>query len=168
MPLYEVEHFTPLSVSQKHSLAKDITQIHSQLFTTPSLFVNVRFTDVSRHDVYIGGKKRQANRILAHVRPGGGRTTADFNKLCTSVTEAWEKTINPHKKSEDLELRAIFVLGTIIAGSEAGFELPPAVKDKKWLKENMTGFKAKADEGDGDFQDILEEMRTRDDLNELL
>ena len=74
--------------------------------------------------------QRQANRILAHVRPGGGRTTADFNKLCTSVSEAWEKTINPHKKkSEDLELRAIFVLGTIIAGSEAGFELPP-VRDQ--------------------------------------
>ena len=70
--------------------------------------------------------QRQANRILAHVRPGGGRSTADFNKLCTSVTEAWEKIVNPHKKkSEDLELRAIFVLGTIIAGSEAGFELPP-------------------------------------------
>lgn len=43
-----------------------------------------------------------------------------------------------------------------------------AGKDKKWLKENMTAFKAKADEGDGDFQDILEEMRTRNDLNELL
>ncbi|KAK3174054.1 hypothetical protein OEA41_001298 [Lepraria neglecta] len=152
MPLYEVEHITPLSVSQKHSLAKDITQIHSQLFTTPSLFVN-----------------RQANSILAHVRPGGGRSTADFNKLCTSVTEAWEKIVNPHKKkSEDLELRAIFVLGTIIAGSEAGFELPPAGKDKMWLKENVTAFKAKADEGDEDFQDMLEEMRTRDDLKELL
>ena len=32
----------------------------------------------------------------------------------------------------------------------------------------MTAFKAKADEGDEDFQDMLEEMRTRDDLKELL
>lgn len=52
-------------------------------------------------------------------------------------------------------------LGSLMLKWQAG-------KDKKWLKENMTAFKAKADEGDGDFQDILEEMRTRNDLNELL
>ena len=69
MPLYEVEHITPLSVSQKHSLAKDITQIHSQLFTTPSLFVNVRFTDISRHDVYIGGKKVSSSISVLLLSP---------------------------------------------------------------------------------------------------
>lgn len=57
MPLYEIEHIIPLSSPQKDDLARSITQIHSHLFTTPSLFVNVRFTDTANHDVYIGGKK---------------------------------------------------------------------------------------------------------------
>lgn len=57
MPLYEIEHVIQLSADQKDELAKAITQIHSHLFTTPSLFVNVRFTDTSQHDVYVGGKK---------------------------------------------------------------------------------------------------------------
>ena len=57
MPLYEIEHISPLSRSQKDALAASITQIHSHLFTTPSLFVNVRFTNISNQDVYIGGKK---------------------------------------------------------------------------------------------------------------
>lgn len=57
MPLYEIEHVTPLSSSQKDALALSVTQIHSHLFTTPSLFVNVRFTDIRNQDIYIGGKK---------------------------------------------------------------------------------------------------------------
>lgn len=61
MPLYEIEHITPLSSSQKDALARSITQIHSHLFTTPSLFVNVRFTDTASHDVYVGGKKVSYN-----------------------------------------------------------------------------------------------------------
>lgn len=66
------------------------------------------------------------NRILAHVRPGGGRTTADFNKLCAQITEAWERVVGAvHHDDDDKELRAVFVLGTIVAGSEAGFALPP-------------------------------------------
>ena len=57
MPMYEIEHITPLSPSQKDALAASITQIHSNLFTTPSLFVNVRFTDISGQDLYVGGKR---------------------------------------------------------------------------------------------------------------
>lgn len=57
MPLYEIEHLTPLLPTQKDALASSITEIHSHLFTTPSLFVNVRFTDIGAQDVYIGGKK---------------------------------------------------------------------------------------------------------------
>jgi len=42
--------------------------------------------------------------------------------------EAWDQVVSDragHQRGGERELRAVFVLGTIIAGSEAGFELPP-------------------------------------------
>ncbi len=68
--------------------------------------------------------QNSVNRILAHVRPGGGRSTAMFNQVCEEVTTAWNRIVEPGPSGER-ELRAIFILGTIIAGSEAGFILPP-------------------------------------------
>lgn len=57
MPLYEVVHIVSLTAAQKSELARSITETHSQLFTTPSLFVNVVFTDAIKQDAYVGGKK---------------------------------------------------------------------------------------------------------------
>ena len=57
MPAYEIEYITPLKESQKDQLAEAVTSIHSNVFTIPSLLVNVRFTDVTKHDTYVGGKK---------------------------------------------------------------------------------------------------------------
>ena len=56
MPLYEVEHTIHLSPLQLDRLAEGITRIHSLTFTTPSLFVNVRFTNVAQQVTYVGGK----------------------------------------------------------------------------------------------------------------
>ncbi|KAL9075333.1 MAG: hypothetical protein Q9161_001710 [Pseudevernia consocians] len=177
MPLYEIEHIIPLSSPQKDDLARSITQIHSRLFTTPSLFVNVRFTDTASHDVYIGGKKRPANRILAHVRPGGGRSVEHFTTLCAQITAAWDRVLGEGEGEgreggggggDDGALRAVFVLGTIVAGSEVGLALPAAGEDKKWLQGNVGEFEKRAKAGDGEFRDVLEEMRTREDLRELL
>jgi len=67
MPLYEVEHVIPLTSDQKDLLASAITTIHSQLFTTPSLFVNVRFANVANADTYIGGKRVGEKRSLSTV-----------------------------------------------------------------------------------------------------
>lgn len=200
MPLYEVEHHVPLRDNQRDTLAKQITNIHSRLFTTPSLFVNVRFLDkgASGDYTYVGGKrvcvlpldplsaiahsvgvinffeiigrkschhsqfcisslpvytyshnpspippvffgtsrpsssrvihvqKRNLNRIIAHVRGGGGRSTDDFNHLCDLVTEAWNRCVNDgNTQKRPTELHGIFVMGSIVAGTEAGFSLPP-------------------------------------------
>ena len=43
-----------------------------------------------------------------------------------------------------------------------------AGEDKEWLKFNISEFEKRADAGDEDFKDVLEEMRTRKDLKELL
>ena len=99
--------------------------------------------------------QKPTNRILAHVRPGGGRSTADFNTLCQRITESWNRVLEIYPvddKEEDKEeeeeeegglsygegegereLRAIFVLGTIVAGREVGFELPAVSTKTGWL-----------------------------------
>ena len=46
MPLYEVNHATNLTASQKSDLATALTTLHSTRFSTPRLFVNVKFTDI--------------------------------------------------------------------------------------------------------------------------
>jgi len=57
MPLYEVEHICALTEQQQDALAEAITQLHAEQFGALRLFVNVRFTDVSKHKTYIAGKK---------------------------------------------------------------------------------------------------------------
>lgn len=60
MPLYEVEHSIPLSTPQKDAIAEAITVHHTQIFTAPRLFVNVKFIDVSKQDMYVAGRKVSA------------------------------------------------------------------------------------------------------------
>ena len=57
MPLYRFELCYSLASSQQDELAKAVTKIHSGKFTTPSLFVNVTFTDISSQAAYIAGKR---------------------------------------------------------------------------------------------------------------
>lgn len=67
MPAYEVEHVVPLSSQQKDGIAQSITATHTSLFTTPSLFVNVRFIDIADQDIYVGGKKVAFSVARQHV-----------------------------------------------------------------------------------------------------
>jgi len=57
MPAYEVEHICKLTDDQKDRIAEAITKIHSEQFSTPKLFVNVRVTDVSEQRTYVAGKQ---------------------------------------------------------------------------------------------------------------
>ena len=56
MPIYQVEHICHLSDAQQDASAEAMTKIHTEQFTTPSLFVNVAFTDVSSQRTYVAGK----------------------------------------------------------------------------------------------------------------
>ena len=47
-----------------------------------------------------------------------------FNQLSSDVLGAWNRIVNTNE-DEPKELRAVFILGTVIAGIEAGFEIPP-------------------------------------------
>ena len=57
MPLYQIEHICHLADSQQDTLAEAITGIHTEVFTAPSLFVNVTFTNISSQRTYVAGKR---------------------------------------------------------------------------------------------------------------
>lgn len=192
MPYYEVLHATPLTHAQRSSLAEKITYLHTTLFTTPSLFVNVKFTDISSGgDYFVAGKPRRCNHVLATVRAGGGRSREHWKKLCNGIERCWEEVVGAegqggengegeqweqvgangewlpdlsarpkvndtngidrsgsHQRSlpKNLQLRAVFVLGSIAAGTECSLFLPEAGGDRQWLKENLDLFEQKAKE----------------------
>jgi len=248
MPSYEVEHVCPLTVAQQDEIAQAITRIHSTKFSTPKLFVNVRFTDITGHVVYVAGKRvcysfhlsiiysrarlcsqrdyntalmgrailqslihsfsfvltctwlhqmdvyrveyciqKSSNRIFAYVRHGPSRTQADYEDVSNQIIRAWNDIaplpmIKRGQEAPHTELRMVMFFGmsdgqfrcprieylalTSITGSitavyEAGFMMPEAGQDKAWLRKNIDAFKKKAEDGDEDFRDMVEECKER-------
>lgn len=66
MPRYVVTHVAPLTQAQQDALALAITEIHSRLFTTPRLFVNVSFVDGTRAPTYVAGRPVRVHASLDH------------------------------------------------------------------------------------------------------
>lgn len=56
----------------------------------------------------------------------GQRTREDFEDLASKIFDAWNAVVNRSdlSKDESKELRAVFVIGEIVAGVEGGFVLP--------------------------------------------
>lgn len=82
-----------------------------------------------------------------------------YNEVLHEVEAAWASIVGT---KGDQELRAFFIHGTIIAVSEAGFVAPKAGQDAEWLKKHYPAFKKKADEGDEDFQELMEDLKKRE------
>jgi len=61
---------------------------------------------------------------------------------------------------QDSDIR-IFVLGDIVAAYEHGFSLPPAGGDKQWFRDNFTAFEKKAEEGNVEMKELVEEIKAR-------
>ncbi|KAF2482911.1 hypothetical protein BDY17DRAFT_250560 [Neohortaea acidophila] len=168
MPIYEIQHAIPLSISQKDELAAAITTLHSTTFTTPKLFVQVFYTDVSTRDVYIGGVARSGNHIKGQVRSGASRSQAEWNTLCVEMARAWDKvcgvplpTRKGGKEQGDTKLHSVTLMGGMVAGLEVGFVLPSAGGDVDWIRENMAAFRKRADEGDEDMKGLVADVEAR-------
>jgi phenylpyruvate tautomerase PptA (4-oxalocrotonate tautomerase family) len=97
MPLYEIQHSVPLTRHQKSELASQITHLHATTFTTPSLFVNINFTDVdaSAESYFIAGKPRPngCNRITGMVRTSEKRAKKDFDTLAEKIEGVWNLVV---------------------------------------------------------------------------
>ncbi|RAK72266.1 uncharacterized protein BO72DRAFT_452816 [Aspergillus fijiensis CBS 313.89] len=165
MPLYEIEHSIPLDKPQRDALAQAITHIHTRQFTTPTLFVNIKFVDARTQHNYVAGRERSINRIIAYVRTGGSRTHADFEETSLRIAQAWDQIVNAGGKfGKERELSRVFVMGAIVAGLEHGVLLPRAGEDGKWLAQNTERFQELAEQGDEDFRELVEEIKGREDL----
>ncbi|RFU31124.1 hypothetical protein B7463_g5201, partial [Scytalidium lignicola] len=165
MPLYNVHHIVPLTNEQKAAIAEKITYFHSRQFATPSLFVNVFFTNASKFESFVGGRRKNFNMVLVFARSGGGRTIGDFNHISFEVVKIWDEVVNNGKKGQGAtDLRGVFVQDSLRTGIEAGFLVPPAGTDREWMKKSLPEFKRLADAGDEDFKFVLEEIETREDL----
>ncbi|KAL9113838.1 MAG: hypothetical protein Q9227_001972 [Pyrenula ochraceoflavens] len=161
MPLYEVEHICNLSPTQQDDIAKAITEIHSRKFTTASFFVRVKFMNVDQQVTYVAGKRKPFNRIVAHVRHGPSRTKEDYDDISKQLTVAWKSIVG---SDGDHYLHAVFVMGDLNAMYEEGFILPPAGQDRQWLKVHLKDFQKRAAEGDEEFQNLIQELKNREDM----
>lgn len=170
MPLYDIEHVIPLTDSQQEALAKAFTAIHCTRFHTPSFFVNVRFTDVSSQKVYRGGVLRYYNRAILRTRVSEDRTREQYGEHCRELMRAWDEIVEPEsiENTHEKTLRTVWIMGALTTAVEMGFQRPAAGQEIAWLRDNKDEFKKLADEGDGDMQQLMFELRTRDDFAAVL
>ncbi|KAJ7620945.1 hypothetical protein FB45DRAFT_927958 [Roridomyces roridus] len=138
MPMYEVQHSYPLTEDQRADLAQRITAIHTKMFIVPAVFVNVRFIPSSGH------------------RPLHGRQVESAWGACVG-----EDTVQNDPKAH---FTAAIVHGSMTAAYEQGFMAPEAGKDAEWMRSMLPKFQASADAGDVFFQDMIAEMRGREDF----
>lgn len=180
MPLYMVSHATPLTPAQLDELAQAITELHTTIFTTPSLFVNVRFAPTSDYVGYVGGRRSRPNSITAHVRHGPARAKEMYNELVIRIAGVWSSIVSPcafsylassfgsdmqGKVKESNDVR-IFIMGDIVAGYEHGFTIPDAGCDIEWMRANLSGFEEKARAGNEEMAMLVEEIKSRSLLGE--
>lgn len=88
------------------------------------------------------------------MRAGAERPKELFAELAEEMVGIWEEVVKRDS------VRA-FVYGDIVAGFEYGFPIPEAGKDREWMRENLSAFEAKADEGDEVMQDLVAEIKER-------
>jgi hypothetical protein len=123
MPLYDVEHITPLTEGQQASLAQAFTNLHSKRFSTPKFFINVRYTDVSAQPVYRGGRKVEYNRVILRTRVGEQRTKDLYDEHCRDIVRIWEELSGSEGGARD-GLRTVWVLGALTTAVECGIARP--------------------------------------------
>ncbi|KAK5049459.1 hypothetical protein LTR84_004388 [Exophiala bonariae] len=165
MPLYDVEHITPLTEAQQASLAQAFTNLHSQRFATPKFFINVRYTDVSAQAVYRGGRKVEYNRVILRTRVGEQRTKDLYDDHCRDIVRIWEEQIccegpgggGGGDGAKD-GLRTVWVLGALTTAVECGIARPRVGEEEEWLKINMEEFRNLARRGDEDFVELVREL----------
>jgi len=163
--MYVVSHQFELTENQRSALAQAITRIHSTLFTTPSLFVNVHFRSTDQYIAYVGGKKRTTNSITGFVRHNNSRTQEQYGQLCNEIGQAWKDAIGVDGDkvdgSNEKQLGSIFIQGEILAAWEQGVLAPEAGKDKQWLQEHWAEFKKRAEAGDEEMKELVEDIERR-------
>ncbi|KAH8807814.1 hypothetical protein F5884DRAFT_900144 [Xylogone sp. PMI_703] len=164
MPLYDIEHVIPLTDEQQLALANALTKAHTDRFHTPTYFINVRFTDVSDMKVIRSGRVVKYNRAILRTRQSENRTSDMLIQHCKAVTECWEKTIGSGPQNG---IHAVWIMGALSAGMEAGFPRPLVGEEHEWLVKHKADFQRLADQGNEDFIGLMKELSEREDFKNI-
>ncbi|EEU38224.1 uncharacterized protein NECHADRAFT_102460 [Fusarium vanettenii 77-13-4] len=180
MPYYQVYHSYRLDQEQRQSIAASITDLHCKTFTTPSFFVHVHFIqeESSAGNYFLAGTAHTAtsNRIVGIVRTSATRPKSAFDELGAQIEGAWYDALKiaaPVDKKEwsegDEKKRLTMVTFVpMVTIREGGMAIPEAGQEGGWLKGQMPYFEEMSGKGIADFTDLLEELKERDDLKNLL
>ena len=182
MPLYEIHHSCALNPQQQQAIATEITKLHCNTFSAPSIFVNIAFhpTSTVSPRIYVGGIVRRTNYIVGHLRPRPNNVSK-LNHIVRAVTDIWNMHVRPgeslferteekagtrYKKKDgngrlddERALHNVFLMEDIVAGAEQGFLLPKAGRDEQWAREHMAEFEQRAKEGDDSMRVLLGEYK---------
>lgn len=63
--------------------------------------------------------------------------------------------------SKEKQLGSIFIQGEILAGWEKGVMIPEAGNDKQWLQAHWSEFKKRAEAGDAEMKELVEDVERR-------
>lgn len=165
MPLYDIEHVTPLTDDQQSRLAQAFTKIHAERFKTPSFFINVRFTDASSQKVYRGGVLKRYNRAVLRTRTSEDRSRETYGRHCKDLISAWAEIVGD---DGDAELRTVWVMGALTTAVEMGMQRPAAGEEVAWLREHKAEFERLAHEGDEEMKGLLDEIAAREEFSGVL
>lgn len=170
MPLYDIEYVIPLNDAQQEALAKAFKSIHCKRFRTPSFFINVRFTDVSAQKVHRGGVLRYYNRAILRTRVSENRSRKQYGEHCKELIAAWDKIVRPENvdSKHDKTQRTVWIMGALTTVVEMRFQRPAAGEEIEWLRGNKDDFERLAEDGDEDMQQLMKELRTREDFADVL
>ena len=112
----------------------------------------------------------EVNKIMKISAPPskqpGNRSLECLNRLHMNI----QSTRHPHSlspSSSKSQLRTILILGDIVGGQEAGLALPQAGDDKQWLMDYSYDIQDTAEDGDEDFQDMIDEVKGRKDMRDV-
>jgi hypothetical protein len=162
MPLYDIEHHTPIPPSQQSAVAIALTNLHTKTFHTPRFFINVRFTPLAENKIttFRGGERATYNRAILRTRASGSRSVELYNTHCHNVVRIWEAVMGLETQEQKLGengLRTVWVLGALTTAVELGVERPMVGEEGEWLQKNRERFEDLAKAGDKDMKALVSE-----------
>jgi hypothetical protein len=162
MPLYDIEHHSPITPSQQSALAVALTNLHTKTFATPRFFINVRFIPLSSNKIttFRGGEPATYNRAILRTRASDSRSVELYNQHCHNVVKIWEGVMGLETQEQRLGengLRTVWVLGALTTAVELGVERPMVGEEGEWLENNKGRFEELAKAGDRDMIALMNE-----------
>jgi len=110
------------------------------------------------------------NRAILRTRVSENRTKEQYGEHCKELIAAWDRIVESEDvdSKHDKTLRTVWIMGALTTAVEMGFQRPAAGEETEWLRSNTDDFERLAEDGDEDMQQLMEELRSREDFAGVL